>query len=320
MGGVEIVKEGGNTTYRRYVGGVLLQTVTGSTVTSRYLFHDQLGSVVRVADASGVAVDSGDYTALGERRSYSDPLVSGTPLASTPRGYTGHEMLDSVGLIHMNARLYDAVVGRFLQADPVIEAPGGTQGWNAYSYLMNNPLNATDPTGMFSLRKALGIAIGIVAAVFQQYYIAQGAFAAAFGVGVAGGFVSGYVMSGTIRGGVTGAFGAGLTFGAGLLSQGWGLGGQVLAQSLSGGIVDLVQGGKFGHGFVAAGLATLAMPLASHRYATVRAVGGALIGGTISELTGGKFANGAMSGTIRGAMMGRPMSRRFANMESMSGG
>ncbi len=70
-----------------------------STVTSRYLFHDQLGSVVRVADASGVAVDSGDYTALGERRSYSDPLVSGTPLASTPRGYTGHEMLDSVGLI-----------------------------------------------------------------------------------------------------------------------------------------------------------------------------------------------------------------------------
>ncbi len=202
----------------------------------------------------------------------------------------------------------------------MIEAPGGTQGWNAYSYLMNNPLNATDPTGMFSLRKALGIAIGIVAAVFQQYYIAQGAFAAAFGVGVAGGFVSGYVMSGTIRGGVTGAFGAGLTFGAGLLSQGWGLGGQVLAQSLSGGIVDLVQGGKFGHGFVAAGLATLAMPLASHRYATVRAVGGALIGGTISELTGGKFANGAMSGTIRGAMMGRPMSRRFANMESMSGG
>ena len=138
--------------------------------------------------------------------------------------------------------------------------------------------------------------------------------------GVAGGFVSGYVMSGTIRGGVTGAFGAGLTFGAGLLSQGWGLGGQVLAQSLSGGIVDLVQGGKFGHGFVAAGLATLAMPLASHRYATVRAVGGALIGGTISELTGGKFANGAMSGAIRGAMMGRPMSRRFANMESMSGG
>ncbi len=104
MGGVEIVKEGGNTTYRRYVGGVLLQTVTGSTVTSRYLFHDQLGSVVRVADASGVAVDSGDYTALGERRSYSDPLVSGTPLASTPRGYTGHEMLDSVGLIYMLSR------------------------------------------------------------------------------------------------------------------------------------------------------------------------------------------------------------------------
>ncbi len=69
VGGVEIVKEGGNTTYRRYVGGVLLQTVTGSTVTSRYLFHDQLGSVVRVADATaqlqrsaGVGHAIGEYT------------------------------------------------------------------------------------------------------------------------------------------------------------------------------------------------------------------------------------------------------------------
>ena len=45
------------------------------------------------------------------------------------------------------------------------------------------------------------------------------------------------------------------------------------------------------------------MPLAGHsQYAAVRSVEGALIGGTISDLTGGKFANGAISGAVQGAM------------------
>ena len=63
------------------------------------------------------------------------------------QGYTGHEHLPWFGLINMNARLYDPLVGRFLSADPYVQAPDFTQAFNRYSYALNNPLKYTDETG-----------------------------------------------------------------------------------------------------------------------------------------------------------------------------
>jgi RHS repeat-associated protein len=65
----------------------------------------------------------------------------------TDRGYTGHEHLDQFGLINMNGRIYDPVLGRFLGVDPVIQAPDYSQSFNGYSYSFNNPLKYIDPTG-----------------------------------------------------------------------------------------------------------------------------------------------------------------------------
>ncbi|MDX3775554.1 RHS repeat-associated core domain-containing protein [Chromatiaceae bacterium AAb-1] len=65
----------------------------------------------------------------------------------TTRGFTGHEQLDEMGLIHMNGRAYDYNLGRFLSVDPFIQSPGNSQSLNPYSYIMNNPLAGTDPTG-----------------------------------------------------------------------------------------------------------------------------------------------------------------------------
>ncbi|NOT82470.1 MAG: RHS repeat-associated core domain-containing protein, partial [Gallionella sp.] len=65
----------------------------------------------------------------------------------TDHGYTGHEHLDDMGLIHMNGRVYDPRTGRFLQADPTIQSPGNLQSFNRYSYVMNNPFFGTDPSG-----------------------------------------------------------------------------------------------------------------------------------------------------------------------------
>ncbi|MEN3157335.1 RHS repeat-associated core domain-containing protein [Alkalimonas sp. NCh-2] len=67
----------------------------------------------------------------------------------TLRDLTGHEQIDDVGLIHMGGRVYDPILGRFLQADPFIQQPNNIQNFNRYSYVLNNPLNATDPSGYF---------------------------------------------------------------------------------------------------------------------------------------------------------------------------
>jgi RHS repeat-associated protein len=63
----------------------------------------------------------------------------------------GHEHLDEFALIYMNGRAYDYNLGRFYGVDPVIQFPGNSQSLNPYSYIMNNPLAGTDPTGYQSV-------------------------------------------------------------------------------------------------------------------------------------------------------------------------
>jgi RHS repeat-associated protein len=53
-------------------------------------------------------------------------------------------------LIHMNGRVYDYNLGRFLSVDPFIQDPDNSQSMNPYSYIMNNPLAGTDPSGYIS--------------------------------------------------------------------------------------------------------------------------------------------------------------------------
>ncbi|WP_449302076.1 RHS repeat domain-containing protein [Pseudoxanthomonas mexicana] len=153
VGGVEVVVQNGVQTARRYVAGVALQTVVdGAVQATRYLFHDHLGSLVRIANVDGSVAESLDYTALGDRRAYGNPSGAGAASTLTPRGFTGHEYVDGMQVIHMNGRIYDPQLGRFLQPDPVIQDPTNAQSWNAYTYVFNNPLAYTDPSGMMSER------------------------------------------------------------------------------------------------------------------------------------------------------------------------
>ena len=76
------------------------------------------------------------------------------------RGYTGHEHLLSVGLINMNARLYDPRVHRFLQPDAFVQDPTNTQCYNRYGYASNNPLKYNDPSGNALPALALAAIIG----------------------------------------------------------------------------------------------------------------------------------------------------------------
>ena len=132
-------------------------TQTGATIsqTTQYFHRDHLGSVDAITDAAGSIVTRKSFDAWGQRRNLTwDPGPYWTSTSSLIYAdghlcFTGHEQIDEVGLIHMNGRVYDPTIGRFLSADPNIQAPKNTQSFNRYTYVFNNPLRYTDPSGFF---------------------------------------------------------------------------------------------------------------------------------------------------------------------------
>jgi RHS repeat-associated protein len=116
-----------------------------------YLHDDHLGSIETITDASGKVVDHLKYDPFGARRN-SQNLA--TPISQSPvdvhRGFTDQEHDDEFSLINMHGRMYDATMGRFLSADPLVGDPFFSQSYNRYSYVLNNPLSFTDPTGFQS--------------------------------------------------------------------------------------------------------------------------------------------------------------------------
>ncbi len=115
------------------------------------MHYDALSSVDLITDGYGNIVERRSFDAWGKARKLlwqdtSDPATL-LQLSLSTRGFTGHEHLDEVGLIHMNGRVYDADIGRFISPDPIVQAPFMTNSFNRYSYAMNNPLKYTDPTG-----------------------------------------------------------------------------------------------------------------------------------------------------------------------------
>jgi RHS repeat-associated protein len=126
---------------------------TGSNTEKLSYFHtDHLGSVVATSDGSTGAIEQEyNFDAWGRARNPLTWDVYATP-QGTPkfqRGYTFHEMLDMDFLVCMNARIYNPVLGRFLSADPFVPFPDDLQSMNRYSYVHNNPLSFTDPSGHF---------------------------------------------------------------------------------------------------------------------------------------------------------------------------
>jgi RHS repeat-associated protein len=105
-----------------------------------------------ITNSAGATLVNSSFDAFGRRRgsNWSGAPSSGdwAAIASTTRrGYTDHSMLDNLNLIHMNGRVQDPLLGRFVSADPYITEPGNTQNYNRYSYVYNNPLTYLDPSG-----------------------------------------------------------------------------------------------------------------------------------------------------------------------------
>ncbi|MCK9910093.1 RHS repeat-associated core domain-containing protein, partial [Microbacteriaceae bacterium K1510] len=112
-------------------------------------FHsDRLGSITALTEECGEIVEQLGYDGWGKRRhpnGADDP--AGAITSQTSRGYTGHEMLAEIGLVHMNGRIYDPQIARVVSPDIIVSDATDSQAWNRYSYVGNSPLNATDPSG-----------------------------------------------------------------------------------------------------------------------------------------------------------------------------
>jgi len=289
IGAVELVRTSGSTVmeYRRTIGGAVQISHYDDNPTQlikRYLHQDHLGSIDAISNASGQVITTMSFDAFGARRDQQNWLA-GVDIseisawrAITAKGFTGHEMVDNVGIIHMGGRIYDASIGRFLQADPFIQAPDNSQSLNRYSYVMNNPLSYTDPSGFFFkklfnvLKVAAVIAISVYTAGAASALLAAGYTAAGIGVAAAGGFVAGFIATGNLKGALIGAFAAAVT--AGLANQ-------------AGVTSDLASSEVFASRLKNAVKQRVFMQLRD-----------TIVGGSDSKATGGKFANGAMTKTF----------------------
>ena len=133
-----------------------------------YLHRDYLGSILAITDAAGSLVEQRQFGAWGTVDYFSKGLQASTfnhENSLLSRGYTGHEHFFSVSLIHMNGRMYDQNLGRFLSPDNNIQEPFNTQNFNRYGYAVNNPLSYTDPSG-----EIFGIDDLIVAAIIVAVF------------------------------------------------------------------------------------------------------------------------------------------------------
>ncbi len=104
-----------------------------------YYYHaDGLGSIAALTDPQQNVVESYRYTAYGVTTKTGD-------IVNNNFRYTGREFDPEIGIYYYRARYYDPGVGRFITKDPI----GFAGGVNLYGYVGNNPVNTTDPLGLF---------------------------------------------------------------------------------------------------------------------------------------------------------------------------
>lgn len=270
-----------------------------------YPLQDHLGSTEAITDSSGAVIVRESFAAFGARRgsNWAGQPTSGDMSAiadATRRGFTQHTMLDNIGLVHMNGRVYDPAIGRFLSADPNIDGALNTQGWNRYSYVLNNPLSYTDPTGYWSFKKLWKKVLRPLAAIAAGIFIpGMQVFAANALVGaMVGGAASGAIATGSLRGAIQGAF-SGALFHAASFAGNPGSLSRVAAHTAAGCASSVAAGGDCGSGAIGAGVANVAGQYVGdfgNSHATALTHG--LVGGASASLAGGSFGYGFASGAF----------------------
>lgn len=288
-----------------YIDKTINRNTNVTTEKKYYLHRDYLGSILAITDEAGNAVEKRQFDAWGNlvkliNASGASVSVEGG-LQFFDRGYTSHEHLQEVRLIHMNGRLYDPRLRSFLMPDNFVQQPENSQNYNRYAYCLNNPLKYTDPSGELLLGAAIIIGAAIAAATYTITALTTDIP---------------FTVGGLVGATFIGAASAVVTFGIGsaassmfttFYSQ---AAFQAMAHGAFQGYMAAVQGGDFWNGFAAGALSSIAASAWSGG-GTWQGIGGkfadsgagmiafgTVAGGAGASLTGGNFWQGAVTGLI----------------------
>lgn len=239
-----------------------------------FLHRDNLGSILAITKTDGTIVEKRFFDAWGNMKALvneqgqtitdSQQLAAATPFLD--RGYTGHEHLWRVGLINMNARLYDPIMRKFLSPDNLVPDPYNTQSYDRFGYVYNNPLLYIDLDGNDPISISFGLALVIAAAVgitTQIIINAVNGLPVWYGLGKA-----------TVISTVMGAISFGI--GSAASSAAVGFIGRAALQAgmhaMAGGMLSVLENGNFNSGFLSGAISSII----SSGVAALGRLGGAL--------------------------------------------
>jgi RHS repeat-associated protein len=155
---VLVETDGGGHVVASYTYGLGLISQRRNGTDSFYI-QDGHGSTKALTDSSGVITDIYSYDAFGQ-------LLASGGTTTNSFLYAGEQNDPATGLYYLRARYYNPSAGRFLTTDPYegnLDEPSTQHG---YAYTQNNPVNGTDPTGLYT--KEEGTAIH---KMIGQYYL-----------------------------------------------------------------------------------------------------------------------------------------------------
>ncbi len=292
-------KTGSTVTKYIFAGGtrVAMKTSTGTSFVDTYYYHqDHLGSSRVITDSYGNDVEYIHYYPYGETL---DDTGDNPGNFSVKHKFTSQELDSETGLYYYGARCYDPVLGRFTTADTLVPDLTNPQALNRYSYVLNNPLKYTDPTGhgwwkklrrkisgiFKSVRKPKNV-FAITATVAANHYLGP-VVGGAVGGAAAAAITGGDIGKGALFGGLGGAAYGAIDAHYGSLWKR----GRVFAYQVVGGTIAQLSGGKFKDGFFITGIT------ANARYLYNKVVGYGI------RLNGGKFvaAKGQFTRPVNGA-------------------
>ncbi|MBR3475194.1 MAG: DNRLRE domain-containing protein, partial [Oscillospiraceae bacterium] len=126
-------------------GGIVGFTYVSGNTQAEYFYRKNLqGDVIGIVDSTGASVAEYRYDAWGQITS-----ATGTMASVNPIRYRGYYYDAETGLYYLHSRYYDPEIGRFINADAFASTGQGILGVNMFAYCGNEPVDGTDPDGLF---------------------------------------------------------------------------------------------------------------------------------------------------------------------------